>query len=75
MRKLFTLDKVSQLAGTMAAVFAILGSEFLLSKFGFNYHIFSDEFDLVYFLIEVGTLLILYFIGLNFFTWLYPKIK
>lgn len=65
----------SEMAGLMAGLFAFLGSELAFSILDFNYQLFSDSFDILSFSIHLGTLLSLYFIGLKFFTWLYPKVK
>lgn len=65
----------SELANVMAFLFAFFGSQFVFSKLEFNYNLFSDTFNFISFAIEFGTLMVLYFIGLSFFSWLYSKTK
>ena len=66
---------ISWVAMFMAVAFEIFTKNIVLNRFYFNYKMFEDPFDLQYFLIDGGVSLILIFIGLKFFTWLYPKEK
>ncbi|WP_159821770.1 hypothetical protein [Colwellia sp. 20A7] len=68
-------NRVSELANTMAFIFAYLTSEFMFSKLDFTYAIFTESFDLLSFLIKLVTLFCFYHVWLKFFKWLYPKEK
>ncbi len=43
--------------------FALLGSKLIFSVFNFEYKVFSQPFDITYFLIDVGVFIGLWFVG------------
>ncbi|KGY11538.1 hypothetical protein NM22_14400 [Vibrio tubiashii] len=43
--------------------FALLGSKLIFSVFNFEYKVFSQPFDIKYFLIDVGVFIGLWFVG------------
>lgn len=43
--------------------FALLGSKLLFSLLGFEYKVLTDPFNLVYFIIDVGVFIALWWVG------------